>query len=151
MKYKSRLLRLFLLALVLLCTAGIYIYSQYNKKQTDLTKTEAAFALNAESLIKEFASNSNAADHKYVNKVIELEGNVQSVDKDEGGLVTVIVASPTEPSTSIRCSIDSSFSSEAVKLVIPHQPIHLKGIITGYNSDELLGSDIILNRCVIIH
>jgi len=52
--------------------------------------------------------------------------------------------------SSVRCSIDSLFTSEASKHNIA-ESIKLKGICTGFNSDEMgLGSDIIMNRCVIL-
>jgi len=51
---------------------------------------------------------------------------------------------------SVRCSIDSNFTSQAAGITAG-SPIIIKGICTGYNADELgLGADIILNRCVAI-
>ena len=50
--------------------------------------------------------------------------------------------------SSVRFSMDSLHNEKAATLV-KGQTAVLKGICTGYNADEMLGSDLILNRAVI--
>ena len=50
--------------------------------------------------------------------------------------------------SSVRFSMDSIHNAQAASLVKGTKAV-LKGICTGYNADEMLGSDLILNRAVI--
>jgi hypothetical protein len=52
--------------------------------------------------------------------------------------------------SSVRCSIDSTHSEEAAK-VQKGQSLSVKGICSGFMSDEMLGSDVQLDRCVIAY
>ena len=54
----------------------------------------------------------------------------------------------TASMSSVRCSIDSVHSSEATK-VQQGSIIAVKGICSGFNADEMLGSDVILVRSVV--
>jgi hypothetical protein len=54
-----------------------------------------------------------------------------------------------ESMSSVRCSLDTNYVKKTTGLNIGNQ-ITIKGACTGFNSDELgLGSDVVLNRCVI--
>lgn len=50
--------------------------------------------------------------------------------------------------SSVRCSIDSIHSNEAA-VIQPGSLIAVKGICSGYNADEMLGSDVILVRSAV--
>ena len=59
-----------------------------------------------------------------------------------------VVLGDTASMSSVRCSIDSVHSNEAAA-VKKGSIIAVKGICTGFNADELLGSDVILVRSVV--
>jgi hypothetical protein len=52
--------------------------------------------------------------------------------------------------SAVRCAMDTLFTNELMTLK-KDQTITIKGMFTGFQKDDtgLLGSDIILNRCVI--
>jgi hypothetical protein len=53
--------------------------------------------------------------------------------------------------SAIRCAIDSVHKDRVTGL-INQSSVTIRGACTGYNKDEMgLGSDIILNRCVVIN
>src|SRR5690349_10245220 len=65
--------------------AGIYGYKEYNRGNKDLAKTKADISMPATALISEYMANDTAADKKYLGKIIETDGNVKEIQKDEAG------------------------------------------------------------------
>lgn len=137
-----------LIALMMVMAAGaIYAYKEFNRTNTNIARESSAFTINATELIKEFTNNDSLASSKYVGKIISVQGLIKDIIKDERGYYTVTLGD-TLGMSSIRCSIDSIYSGTAVS-VKPGANVKVKGSCTGYNRDELLGLDIILNRCLI--
>ena len=125
MKKKKLIRNVLLVAVVLGIGAAIYGYKEFNRK------------------------SEKAATLKYGGKIIQVAGLVKKVDKDEQGNFTVVIGDNSSLS-SVRCSIDSLFSKDVTALQL-NAPAFLKGVCTGFNADEMgLGSDVILNRCVIV-
>lgn len=147
MSRKKTILFLFLLAAV---AAAWYGYKEYTRTNKDLASAKADFVLMATDLIKEYESNDAASADKYNGKILEVNGQVKSVEKDDKGYYTVVIGDNTNMS-SVRCAIDSTHEDKATGL-ISQSSVTVRGACTGYNKDEMgLGSDIILNRCVIIN
>jgi hypothetical protein len=100
-------------------------------------------------LISDFTKDQNESNKKYLGKVLELSGNIKKIDTDANGYHTIVLGN-AENMNSVRCSIDSSFNKEAHSLAVGASVV-IKGICTGFNSDDLgLGSDVILNRSIAI-
>ena len=136
------------LLVVLLISLGIiYAYYQYNRTNKSLAEIKPDFIVTAESVIKEFSDHETDANKKYLGKILSVKGMVKRVEKDEKGFYTLLVGDSVSPS-SVRCSIDSLYSNAVVAYSRGMQ-IKIKGNCTGFNADELLGSDLILNHCVI--
>jgi hypothetical protein len=135
----------FFLIIVVLAGSLLFAYREYNRKRSDTADLTARYILSGNELIKAFTSDEKAANAKYLDKIIALNGIVKSVDQDEQGAFTVIVGDSASMS-SVRCSMDSSHNAEAEGLKAGFS-LTLKGICTGFNSDELLGSDVLMNRC----
>lgn len=124
-----------------------YGYSEYNRKPKSLDKVKPHVVLSAETLIKDFETNEKDANSKYLDKIIAVDGKIRSVEKSENGYFTVVLGKEGTMS-SVRCSMDSVFQ-QAVANLSAGSEIRMKGACTGFNADELLGSDVILNRCVV--
>lgn len=140
--------RKFLLALLLLIIAfAIYVYREYNRTNTDIASERPAYSMTATELLQEFTANDSAASRKYAGKIIAVSGMAKSINQDERGLYTVGLGDSSSLS-SVRCSVDSIYTSQVAALV-PGIRLTIKGNCTGYNNDELLGLDVIMNRCVI--
>lgn len=136
------------IVLLALISVGIYGYYQYNRRNSDLGDTPAAFKITAADLMKQFAENASQAGKKYTGKIIDVSGLLKEANVN-GRYVTLILGEEGTLS-SVRCSMDTvhSFNKEALK---NGSTVTIRGHCTGYNSDDLLGSDIILNRCLIIN
>ena len=139
--------RIFLAALLVVIAAAIYLYNEYHRTNVNIASEAAAFGLQAEQLLSEFASDDSAANRKYVGKIISITGVVKSISRDERGFYTLNLGD-TSSLSSIRCSIDTIHSGN-VAAVQRGTTIKIKGNCTGYIEDELLGLDIIMNRCMI--
>jgi uncharacterized protein (DUF1330 family) len=149
MKRKTILRNSVLLILILGTIAAYFAYREYNRKTENVDKLEAEFELTTDELIREFTENEKAATQKYAGKVLQVEGQLKTTEVDDKGNYTVVLGNPALPS-SVRCSIDTLFPIEKNNQQI-NIPITVKGICTGFNADELgLGSDVLLNRCIII-
>lgn len=108
---------------------------------------ESVAALNSAELIAAFEKDSAGANTLYLGKVLQVTGPVKGVEKEEGAATIVL---GTESSlSSVRCSMDSEYVKKAL-LLNPGSMVTVKGACTGFNADEMgLGSDVVLNRCII--
>lgn len=147
MKRKKIILYVFLSLLVIAGAVGFYFYKEYNRTHKDTAKLKPDYTVTATGLLKEFETNEQTSNKKYWDKVLSVEGMVKEVTKDDRGFYAVILGD-TAAMSSVRCSIDSAHSNEALT-VSRGLTVTVKGICSGYNADEMLGSDIILVRSVI--
>lgn len=115
---KRKYLLLFFLILILSVIIGYhYLY----KDHRDISTEKAQFTKNSKELIDEYQKNFQATTTKYLDKTIEVEGNVTDVENDSFTLNNTIV-----------CYTDSVTIKE-IKLATE---IKVKGRSIGY--DELL-------------
>lgn len=145
---KKKIIRYVLLSLIVVVAAvALYIYKEYNRTHKDTTKLKADYTVSAASFVQEFEKNERESNEKYWDKVVKVEGMVKDLSKDDRGFLSVILGD-TSSMSSVRCSVDSSHTNEAAFLK-KGDKVTIKGICTGFNADELLGSDVILVRSVI--
>ncbi len=147
MKRKKVVRYIVLPLLVIIAGLAFYIYKEYNRMHKDTSKLKPDYEISASSLLTEFGSNETSSNKKYWDKVLRVEGSVKEVLQDDKGFYSIVLGD-TASLSSVRCSVDSSHGAEAVSLQ-KGSVIAVKGICTGYNADELLGSDVILVRTVV--
>ena len=128
-------------------TMGLYGYREYTRKNRNLSYVKANFKIQANALIKEFEENEKRANEKFLDKIIAVSGAIRDVIKDDKGFYSIVLGGDENMST-VRCSMNS-IDQDEVGLLKKGNIIMIKGACTGFNADDLLGSDIILNRCVI--
>jgi hypothetical protein len=105
----------------------------------------AAYNQDAIALIREFESNEARANQKYLSQVLTVHGVIKAVDSTSGWVISL---GDPDTNTSVRCLMDSMFRAPS-QVVKPGLTIDIKGYCTGFNADELLGSDVLLDRCVL--
>ena len=132
---------------ILILGGGWYGYKEYSRKVPDLSRVKAEMKMNTRELITAFEKNEAAANTEFLDKIIEVEGTINSVEKDEKGFYTVILGNDGSMS-SVRCSMNAEHQEDVVKLSVGSVAT-IRGACTGFNANELLGSDVVLNRCVI--
>lgn len=137
MKIKNRVVKWILLSVVLIGGTGAVIgYKMINKPHRNV-EASAAVNVTATALANEYETNEAGANKKYLDKVLEVNGTITGVSKNQKA-ETVIALKGTDMS-GLLCTIEGTFTSE-FKV---GDAISLKGICTGYLSD------VILVRCAI--
>jgi hypothetical protein len=135
----------FVLAVAVL--GGVYAYKEFNRKPVDTASANPDFATTALTVLAEFQVNDSIAGKKYTDKLLQIDGVVKEITKDEKGFYTIALGDSSSMS-SVRCSMDSTFASN-VTSIEKGKSVSIKGVCSGYNADEMLGSDLILVRCAI--
>jgi len=145
----SRKKLIWIIALLAVIAVAVYGYREYSRTNRDIKSVRPDFVLPALDLIREYETSDSIATKKYNGKIIEITGVIMEVEKDENGYYTIVLGDNAKPS-SVRCSMDTAHQADAT-LVSKGQSITVRGACTGFNVSDLgLGSDVILNRCVII-
>jgi len=96
---KKTLILLALLAAIGVCT-GVYMWNKPHKKAEDAT----GIAIDARALAKEYAADEKAADAKYLNRVIEVNGTIADVEKNQEGGIMAILATD-DAATGVQCAM----------------------------------------------
>ena len=139
---------LLILLIIIVLAGGWYAYKLYTGKVPSLTEVKADASITATDLIAAFEKDSATANKKYLGKILEVSGNIKSVEKESA----TVSLGDAAGNSSVRCSIDSAFVKD-ISLLNPGSSIAIKGNCTGFMPDETglgLGSDVVLNRCVLV-
>lgn len=137
-----------LVVLIVIVISGVFIYREYNRENQDLSESNADAEIQAIQLIGEFEKSDSVANTKYRNKVLLVEGKIKSLDTVAEHFT--IVLGEGSAMSSVRCLVDTKYLKEASGLVVG-QLVKIRGAITGFKKDDLgIGSDVELNRCVVV-
>jgi tRNA_anti-like len=129
------------LVLVVFALLGSYIgYKMYNKPHTNVVTAHIETSISADDLLKAFKENEAQAGNKFINKVIEVSGNIAD-SKNENNQI-IIQIETTDMLSNVICTLDSTQTSNKKEYKVG-QSIRIKGICSGYLSD------VILDRCVV--
>jgi putative nucleic acid binding protein len=120
--------------------AGVILYL-YNKPSRNVAG-ETGIPVTAKELYQKFTSNESQANQTYLNKVVEVKGQVLEV-KNTQHAGKVVVLSTGDPLFGVACSLDNAQTQE--KDFTPGQQIVVKGVCTGYLSDVVLTHGYLMN------
>jgi hypothetical protein len=108
----------------------------YFKKHTDLSKANPDFVLTATALQKEFEADETAASSKYINKILELSGEIGYIARTDSNTLNISLKTDNEIS-----SVICTFSAVKGPVdPIAGDEITLRGICSGYLMDVLLNN-----------
>jgi hypothetical protein len=117
--------------------AGIYLF---NKQHKDLGKAKPDFVISAVDLQKAFEDNETSATAKYVNKILEIEGEVESVKTGEANVLSVTIKSGSDLS-SVICTFPAV--TDPAKFTAGSR-VTVRGECSGFLMDVLM------NNCVLV-
>lgn len=140
----KRTILLILAALIVF--AVLYGLKEYFRTNKDLSSEEAVAVMSAPELIQAFEKDSLQSNQLYVNKVVAVKGQVKSIQAEDNPVVITLGAEGMM--SSVQCSMDSTHA-EAYKAITQGKQVTVKGLCTGAITQELFGTDVKLNRCVI--
>jgi hypothetical protein len=134
--WKKILLILFLIGVI---TAGSLVLYVYLKPHRDVTK-EKGLQLSAQNIYDAFKANEATANQKYLNKAIELSGEIVDLKLNQDGK-KVVNFKTNDPMFVINCT----FITDPGELKTG-QTITFKGICTGYIPDF----NVVINEGVLV-
>ncbi len=122
--------------LIMMMSGAFVGYKMYTKPHRNVADAKA-FGIPASRLVTEYETNETQANSKYLDKILEVNGEVAEVSKNQKG-ETVIALIGTDMGT-VRCTVEGADADVAAK----GAQVILKGICTGYLAD------VIMVRCVL--
>ncbi|MDB5232909.1 MAG: hypothetical protein JWN76_3714 [Chitinophagaceae bacterium] len=126
-----------LLLLVIVVAGGAYTWYIFNKPQRDV-KDEKGIAVTAEQIFTEYNTNEQAANAKYLNKAIQVSGQVQNVKKNQEGK-TVVYLKTSDPVFGVNCTFKEDPGN-----IEKNSQVSFKGICTGFTSDVVINQGILI-------
>jgi len=127
--------KLIIITLVLALAVAAYGFYLYNKPHQSIAKEKAAYSLSAEQLYSQFDSNEEVANKTYLGKVIEVDGRIDQLTRDEKGNINIYLA--TSGMNVVSCQMESKSVKQTTSL-LPGDKVKLKGICTGMLMDIVL-------------
>lgn len=126
-----------LTGILLLALAAIGGYYFYQKPRASLTNARADYSVTTTELYNAFAANETTANTKYLNKVIEVNGEVADVKYEDGATAVLLKGSDVG---GVNCSLQSKGKLN----ISAGQNVKIKGRCTGYLMDVNLVDAIII-------
>lgn len=121
--------------------AGLFVgLYMYNLEADDLQKAKPDFVTTASGLQKAFEEDETVADSKYLDKIIEVSGIIESVKPGEEKAVSISLKTES-PLSAVICTFQSG--TDAADFVEGDQ-ITVRGQYSGFLMD------ILLNNCVVV-
>lgn len=125
--------------LVIVCLGAITGFYLYNKPVKSTSSKSVDVSVRAEELFNEFSKDETAANTKYLDKVVSVQGTVTNIAVEDGlNIVTLKTASDM---FGVLCKIESG--EEKVKKLKAGDEVKIKGMCTG------MLMDVVMIRCVI--
>ena len=128
-----------ILGVVILITGSIIAYRIFNKPHRDVSQ-EQGVQLSAQNLYDAFRTNEAEANKLYLDKAIQLKGEVAEITTNQDGN-KVVNFKTSDPLFVINCT----FKTDPGELK-PGQHITFKGICTGYIPD----ANVVINEGVLV-
>jgi len=116
----------------LIIVLGVWYYVfVYSKNHHRDVMDEKAIQVTSVQIVKAFQANENTANNLYLNKALEITGQVAEVKKDQAGNTTVTLRSD-DPFVFVLCTLKKQI------VVNSGQTVKIKGICTGFLSDVVI-------------
>lgn len=127
-----------LISLLFLITVGIVVGYMFWNKPTRNVENEEGIMVTSARLVKEYVDNEPEADKKYLDKAIQVTGQVSEVKNNQDGKPTVMLTSD-DVFTGVYCTLkDNTIAVTAGSIVT------IKGICSGKLSDVRLRQAVVV-------
>ena len=137
----KRYVKILLGVVLFVAVAGIgtalYLFNMQHK---DIGKAKPDFVITAVDLQKAFEDNEAAATAKYVKKILEIEGEVESVKTGEANVLNVTLKSGSDLSSVICTFVPAT---DPAKFTAGSR-VTVRGECSGFLMDVLM------NNCVLV-
>jgi Cu/Ag efflux protein CusF len=135
-KTKNSWLKKFLIfALIVIAVGGAIVWYIFTEKFTDTSKRDAAFSLNAMDFIKEYQQNDSAANTKYVEKIITINGRVSEIENADTTINVKMIDTLTDAYIIFAFQAQDA---EVTKKIKEGDSVSIKGSCSGGAFSEIL-------------
>lgn len=117
------------------------MYYLYNKPLVNISKTDPTLIIESQVILNNFNKDEVAANKMYVNKIIQLTGQIDQLTFENGN--SVIILTDKTKRSSIICHMEAKDNMKVLKLE-KGKVVTIKGMCTGFLMD------VIMVRCVLI-
>jgi len=126
--------------------AGLSVfYWVFNKPHRNVEGEKPAFVMAAADLYSEYSTNEDASNAKYINKVLQVNGEVAEITIGENEATIVLV----DAMEGVSCALDSTQTvdmKDKLKALKQGDKVTLKGKCDGY--DMIMG--VVLTKCFFV-
>jgi len=123
-----------IIILIVAIIGGAVVYFVYNKPHRDIASEDAAFSLTADELFDAFEADESAANALYLDKVVEVTGEVAEVTENSAGQAVITITAANAMLGGVSATMqDSGRSSVEVG-----KTATVKCRCTGYLMDVIL-------------
>jgi tRNA_anti-like len=137
---KKRILKWSLLfVLLIIITGGFVAYKMYNKPHRNVEETKG-MSVTAVQLITDYETNEADANSKYLDKVLEVAGEITEVSKNQKAETVITLKGSVMGG--IICTLEAPSLTDAK----PGASVTIKGICTGYLTDVVLVRAVVQSR-----
>jgi hypothetical protein len=138
--------------LVAILVAVGVAYYMYNKPHMNVAKTSPDFTLSADSLFAEYQLNEQAANTKFLEKILLVNGTVDHPNFENPAEPNIVLIASDGEGT-VTCGFKPEYLASIQKLIAGDK-ITIKGQCKGLTGDaalDLLASpDVVLTNCTVV-
>ncbi|WP_207632597.1 OB-fold protein [Foetidibacter luteolus] len=122
---------------VVIIAGAAYAFYMWNKPRRDV-RDEEGIKITATAIYEAFSTDEAKANTLYLNKAIQVTGEVQEVKKNDAGQ-TVVYLKTNDPLYGVNCTFKENPGTLA-----NGSTITFKGICTGFLSDVIINEGVIV-------
>jgi len=126
------------IVLIGIMAAGLGYKFVYNKPHRDFEKAQADYTLSCEEAYNAYVKNRTDADQMYTGKVLQIEGELTSMETPDS--MTILVFALSEGmfgDEGVRITMLPKYDMMAQAL-LPGDNVKAKGFCTGYNDTDVI-------------
>lgn len=140
---RKRTVHIVLIVMILsLIAGGIVFLKVFKKADTSVGDKPADVKIEATALAAEYEADENAANKKYLGKVIEVTGTITDITYDDNQNL-IVVMTDEMAMTGVSCTFDNTQTDIKDKLK-KGQTVTIKGSCTG------VLMEVILTKCALV-
>lgn len=125
-------IRVIIILIVIFSLAGsTYAWFFIWNKPKQNVKDAAAIPVPARTIFSDYSTNEKSANTKYIDKIIEVTGEVSTVSKNAEGK-TVLLLKTDDLMFGVNCTMEEEVPVQS------GEQVSIKGICTGYLTDVVL-------------
>lgn len=117
------------------------IWANFLKTGPSMRKLEAQYQLDAVAFYNEFETDESTANAKYLNKIVQVTGEVSNVEVNEGS--KPVISLKTEGFGVIKCTMETELTDDQLSIIRSSPTIVIKAECIGMLLDVLLNRGII--------